>query len=103
MTEVQESALGRDASTYRAHRIAQWNTVGAARRTRRGPTRAYHRRLQRIYRFLIAPGLRVLELGCSEGDLLAAVQPSRGVGVDFSPKMLVRARQRHPELEFVEA
>jgi SAM-dependent methyltransferase len=103
MTEVQETAPGRDASAYRAQRVAQWNSVGAARRTRGGPTRAYHRRLQRIYRFLIAPGLRVLELGCSDGDLLAAVEPSLGVGVDFSPRMIERARRRHPHLEFVEA
>jgi len=28
--------------------------------------------------------MKVLELGCGLGDLLAAVRPSRGVGVDFS-------------------
>ena len=49
------------------------------------------------------PGLRVLELGCGLGDLLAAVKPAQGVGVDFSGAMLEQARQRHPELEFCTA
>ena len=29
-------------------------------------------------------------------DLLAAVKPARGVGVDFSPAMVEAARARHP-------
>jgi ubiquinone/menaquinone biosynthesis C-methylase UbiE len=62
--------------------------------------RFYQRLLQRFYAFLVPPGMRVLELGCGLGDLLAAVKPSRGVGVDFSPSMVSRARERHPELEF---
>jgi SAM-dependent methyltransferase len=64
---------------------------------------AYHQLLQRYYSFLIPPGSRVLELGCGLGDLLAAVKPERGVGVDFSPATVVLARERHPELEFYEA
>jgi SAM-dependent methyltransferase len=54
-----------------------------------------------VYRFAVAPGQRVLELGCATGDLLAALKPSQGVGVDFSPEMIARARERHPELTFV--
>ena len=65
--------------------------------------RYYQKRLRRHYAFLIPPGLRVLELGCGLGDLLAAVQPARGLGVDFSPAMLQLARERHPELEFQNA
>lgn len=65
--------------------------------------RHYHRLLQAHYRFLVPPGLRVLEVGCGLGDLLAAVRPSRGLGVDFSPRMIARARARHPGLEFVVA
>jgi len=62
--------------------------------------RYYHRLLQNYFRFLIPPGLRVLEIGCGLGDLLAAVKPARGLGVDFSPGMLKLARERHPNLEF---
>ncbi len=62
--------------------------------------RHYHDLLKRHFAFLTPPGRRVLEVGCGLGDLLAAVQPARGVGVDFSPAMLELARTRHPELEF---
>jgi len=54
----------------------------------------------RYLRFLIPPGLSVVELGCGIGHTLAALAPSRGVGVDFSEEMIAAARQRYPELEF---
>src|SRR5262249_49499283 len=63
--------------------------------------RFYHKLLQNVYRFLIPAESRVLEVGSGGGDLLAAVGPSRGVGVDFSSKMIEAARKRHPELEFI--
>src|SRR5262249_35123929 len=53
-------------------------------------------------RFLIPEGLRVLDLGCGTGRLLAALKPSRGVGIDLSPAMVAAARARHPQLEFLE-
>jgi SAM-dependent methyltransferase len=69
--------------------------------SRVGETSRYYQQVSRdYYRFLVPPGLRVLELGCGIGDLLAAVNPARGVGVDFSPAMVSLAQQRHPELEF---
>jgi len=63
----------------------------------------YHRRLREIFRFLVPSGLSVLEVGCARGDLLAALDPAIGVGVDFSAEMLRQARERHPGLSFVEA
>src|SRR3989440_3447723 len=62
--------------------------------------RYYQQLLGRYYAFWVPPGLRVIEVGCGLGDLLAAVKPARGVGLDFSPSMVSLARQRHPELEF---
>jgi len=64
--------------------------------------RYYHQLLRNLFGFLVPPQSRVLEIGCGTGDLLAAVNPCRGVGVDFSPKMLEAARSRHPGLEFAE-
>jgi SAM-dependent methyltransferase len=54
----------------------------------------------RYLKFLIPPGLKVLELGCGVGHTLAALEPAHGVGVDFSPATIERARQRYPALEF---
>ncbi len=62
--------------------------------------RAYHRLLRACYSFLVPPDARVLEVGCGIGDSLAAVKPSCGVGIDYSPAMIETARQRHPHLEF---
>jgi SAM-dependent methyltransferase len=63
----------------------------------------YYDDQKRYYRFLVQEGLTVLELGCGTGDLLAALNPRRGVGIDFSPEMVRRAREGHSSLEFREA
>ena len=60
----------------------------------------YYQDQQRYYRFLIPEGLRVLEVGCGLGDLLAAVKPARGLGIDLSEAMVAAAARRHPSLEF---
>jgi SAM-dependent methyltransferase len=62
--------------------------------------RTYRKRLEEIYSLLVPPGMRILELGCGTGDLLAALQPSFGVGIDFSPEMTRLAVARHPSLRF---
>ncbi len=88
---------------YQQARIAHWDAIARKRDRWRGMGTWYHRRLEEIYRFHTPPGLRVLEIGCADGRLLAALQPSRGVGVDFSGEMIRRARERHPDLEFIQA
>jgi SAM-dependent methyltransferase len=62
---------------------------------------AYREDDRKFMRFLIPPGKRVLELGCGRGQLLAALAPSYGVGVDFSAKAVARAKELHPDLHFV--
>ncbi len=86
--------------TYRQVRMAHWNSIAQKRDHWSGMGRWYHRRLTEIYRYLVSPNQRVLEIGCGMGDLLASLQPARGVGVDFSPEMIARAKKNHPELEF---
>lgn len=97
------TAAGRSAEErYREERVAHWDEVARRWEGRQGWGGAYHRRLERVYRFLVPKGKRVLELGCGNGDLLAALEPSVGVGVDFSGEMVRRAARKHPHLRFVE-
>jgi SAM-dependent methyltransferase len=60
----------------------------------------YYDAHKNYFRFLVQPGLRVLEIGCGLGDLLSAVKPSYGVGIDISQQMVDAAQQRHPQLHF---
>jgi SAM-dependent methyltransferase len=85
---------------YAARRRQYWDDY-AADFERWDRSRAYYRRkLVDLYRFLVPPGSRVLEVGCGAGDLLAALDPAYGVGVDLSPKMVERAREKYPRLNF---
>jgi SAM-dependent methyltransferase len=62
--------------------------------------RYYYQDLDRLHQFLIPPNSRVLEIGCGTGNLLAAVAPAVGVGVDFSPSVIQIAKAKHPHLQF---
>jgi SAM-dependent methyltransferase len=69
---------------------------------RQGKFNSTYREYDRKFmQFLIPPGKRLLELGCGRGDLLAALEPSYGVGVDFSSKTIATAKESHPGLNFV--
>src|SRR5262245_61442380 len=62
----------------------------------------FHRYLTKIVAHQILPGSRVLDIGCAAGDMLAAVKPSYGVGIDINGKAIEEARRLHPELTFHE-
>jgi ubiquinone/menaquinone biosynthesis C-methylase UbiE len=87
---------------FTGRRREYWDNVAATLDAAPRIRAYYRKRLIEIYRFLIPPGMRVLELGCGEGDLLAAVRPAVGVGIDLSPMMIERAARRHPEYRFQE-
>jgi len=98
MSANESAYTDQSEEAYRQKRTSHWDRV--AERVKRGAGWGglYYRRMAEMYRFLVAPGQRVLELGCGRGDLLAAVSPSRGVGVDFSEEMIALGREAHPEL-----
>ena len=60
----------------------------------------YYGWLDRIYRFVVRPNSRVLHVGCECGDLLAAVKPSYGVGIDSDAGNVELAKKRFPDLKF---
>ena len=78
---------------YQKTRSEFWDKVASTVET--AGSRHYHSRLTKVYRFLVRPGLRVLELGCGTGDLLAALDPEYGVGVDFSHEPCARFIRQH--------
>ncbi len=62
----------------------------------------YARQLQKLLRFIVPEGSTVLELGSGKGDLLAALNPSKGTGLDLSSEMVKAAKRRHPSLKFTQ-
>lgn len=88
-----------EASEYQQSRKTFWkrNAGGAS-----GSWSRYYRdRLHITYRNLVPEGATVLEVGCGRGDLLAALKPSCGVGIDFCDEVLEMARVAHPQFDFV--
>jgi SAM-dependent methyltransferase len=88
---------------YTRARAAHWDAVARKLADLPDWSSAYHARLERVYRSVVPPGQRVLEIGCGRGDLLAALRPAFGLGVDLSGDMVRGARRRHPGLTFLQA
>ena len=88
---------------YTEERRLHWDSVGREIGVAATWGRYYHQRLEEVYRSLVFPGLRIIEIGCGHGDLLGALEPSFGVGVDFSGQMVRAAGSRHPNLHFMQA
>ncbi|MCW5774266.1 MAG: glycosyltransferase [Rhodospirillaceae bacterium] len=92
------------APSWRKRRILDQAEALAAKRDRWiRRNRYFFAEDHRYMRFLVPKGKRVLDLGSGTGDLLARLEPSEGVGVDFSPAMVARAREKYPQLRFVAA
>ena len=100
-SNLRDSACSPAARRYRRERIAHWDQAAGLKDAPDRPAAFYHALLRRYFRFLVPEGSRVLELGCANGDLLAAVKPSFGVGVDFSVEMIRLASRKHPDLHFI--
>jgi len=88
---------------HQAERQAHWDAIARKRDSWRGMGDWYHSRLAEIYRFLISPGQRILEVGSGAGHLLAALKPEYGLGIDFSEELLERGKRAYPHLHFLKA
>lgn len=87
---------------FTRERIAHWDQVARNWNNKVGLNQYYHQRLGEIYRSLVTPNMKVLELGCGQGDLLAALKPKVGVGVDFSSEMIKRGKEKYPSLQLIQ-
>jgi SAM-dependent methyltransferase len=89
-------------AAYTEARVQFWTEFARSFSRWQRARKYYQKRLAEIYGLLIPPGMRVLEVGCGRGDLLAALKPAYGVGVDFCPAMIEIARREYPHLRFVD-
>jgi ubiquinone/menaquinone biosynthesis C-methylase UbiE len=60
----------------------------------------YHKAIASLARFYVHSDARVLEIGSGNGDLLAALKPSFGLGIDISGQMVRLAARKYPHLKF---
>lgn len=63
-------------------------------------SRYYHSAVKSAVAEVVPPGRRVLEVGCGTGDVLAALRPAQGLGIDISRPMVSLATSKHPTLRF---
>jgi SAM-dependent methyltransferase len=86
--------------TEKGDRRAYYDFVAGTRADWLSRNRFYHEELASFCRQVVPPGRSVLQIGCGTGHLLQALQPARGVGVDFSLEMVRQARSLHPGYDF---
>ncbi len=82
--------------------ITHYDALSSKRDQCFGKNRYYHALLLNQYKYFIPKGKKILEVGCSTGNLLAGLEPAHGVGIDVSSKMIDVARKKFPNLEFHE-
>lgn len=84
----------------KTEKVKYFNSLAEDRGKRGKIGTYYHKELENYLRFLIPPNSSVLEIGCGSGNLLAALNPGRGLGIDISPKMIEAAKRNFPHLQF---
>ncbi|HQS83470.1 MAG: glycosyl transferase [Alphaproteobacteria bacterium 16-39-46] len=78
------------------HKSLDWHTSKKRNKFFHEQDRYYHG-------FLVPKGLKILDLGSGNGDLLASLFPSLGVGIDLSADLVAYSKKKHPSLTFFEA
>jgi len=97
-----DSTASSQLSSLRKRRLRDAFEASGGEQFRGGKFNAAYREDDRSFmQFLIPAGKRVLELGCGTGELLAALRPCYGVGIDFSPSAVAKASAQYPDLSFV--
>jgi SAM-dependent methyltransferase len=105
---VQKSSTANDQSQWQATRErrtekmrALFDDMAPVRDAWISRNQAFYDDDRRYLQFLIHAGLSVLDLGCGTGELLEAIKPERGVGIDFSKEMIKVAQEKRPQFEYV--
>ena len=66
-------------------------------------SRAYRRILVKYLNHYIPRGIRLLEIGCGTGDVLADLDGRERSGIDLVSEQIEEARRRHPACTFIQA
>jgi SAM-dependent methyltransferase len=87
-------------AAYTEERRRYWEEYARTASKWAGFRSYYQSRLAEIYRLSVPPGMRVLELGCGNGELLAKLEPAYGYGIDLSSELISQAKSACPGLHF---
>jgi hypothetical protein len=66
----------------------------------RKKNRFYYDKLEELVVGAVPPSRAVLDIGAQTGEILAAIDPSDGIGLNLSQKLTERARKEHPGFRF---
>jgi 2-polyprenyl-3-methyl-5-hydroxy-6-metoxy-1,4-benzoquinol methylase len=77
--------------------------IAARRESWINRNRYYYGLVNRLLSFWVEPQKKVLSVRCGPGNLLAAVRPALGKGIDICPEIVEIAQRRSPSFEFAVA
>ncbi len=78
-----------------------FNAIAESREAWKRKNSGYHDDIKAFMRYHISRQSKVLDIGCGPGDLLAALEPSLGVGIDISEKLIEIAKKNYPQYEYL--
>ena len=87
-----------ESNKFLEERRSFWNNINLL--PSKYLSKSYQKNIIRTLRNYIPKNSSILEIGCSTGDLLANLNPSYGVGIDFSESAIQIAKKRHKKIAF---
>ncbi len=81
------------STTGKEKLIRYFDKIAQKRDAWKKRNRFYNNAIQKYFAFIIPEDSNVVELGCGTGDLLNAVKPAVGVGIDYSRNMIEIAKK----------
>lgn len=95
--------MNHNIDAFNQERSEHWDKVAKKLDHWSGWGGYYQKRITKIYRFNIPERSKVMEIGCGSGNMLSALNPSYGLGIDISANMVNRAKKLHPGLDFIQS
>ena len=103
LTTYEQTDLARKKQAHYDHVEAHYDRFAEERHKWQERNGYFYERDLKALKSLIPEGARILEIGSGNGDVLANLNPSYGVGIDVSARMVEVARAAHPHLSFTRA